>query len=205
MVVLSYGNNSVMQLCLDGSDGTKCYARHKNSSGWTDWFDIRSASWINSGTFDAARIPTSLPNVSVAVANYAEKAKEGCKGSNTATLYIAGYTDSNIPYYNVKDIKNGCVNHVDFSGITNSTCNITFEAPTLSTGEEYDYIISLEGYTNNSGYSTGSYVENCKQVLRYDYVNNLWVGEPLFLQATDWRQICVVRGNTCEWKRIALS
>ena len=141
----------------------------------------------------------------VGAASYAEKAKEGCKGSNTATLYIAGYTDSNIPYYAVKDIKNGCVNHVDFSGITNSTCNITFEAPTLSTGEEYDYIISLEGYTNNSGYSTGQYVENCKQVLRYDYVNNLWIGEPLFLQATDWRQICVVRGNTCEWKRVSLS
>lgn len=124
--------------------------------------------------------------------------------SNTAELYIAGYVE-NIPYYNVRNIKNGCVNHVDFSGITNSTCNITFEAPTLSTGEEYDYIISLEGYTNNSGYSTGSVVENCKQVLRYDYVNNLWIGEPLFLQATDWRQICVVRGNTCEWKRVTLS
>lgn len=125
--------------------------------------------------------------------------------SNTATLYIAGYTDNNIPYYHVKDIKNGCVNHVAFSGITNSTCDITFEAPTLSTGEEYDYIISLEGYTNNNGYSTGPSVENCKQVLYYDSVNNLWRGEALFLQATDWRQICVVRGNTCEWKRIALS
>ena len=128
----------------------------------------------------------------------------GVMKSNTAELYIAGYVE-NIPYYNVRNIKNGCVNHVDFSGITNSTCNITFEAPTLSTGEEYDYIISLEGYTNNSGYSTGSVVENCKQVLRYDYVNNLWIGEPLFLQATDWRQICVVRGNTCEWKRVTLS
>ena len=125
--------------------------------------------------------------------------------SNTATLYIAGYTDNNIPYYHVKDIKNGCVNHVAFSGITNSTCDITFEAPTLATGEEYDYIISLEGYADNSGYTTGAYVENCKQVLHYDSVNNLWTAEPLFLQATDWRQICVVGGNTCEWKRIALS
>lgn len=56
LVVLSYANYSVMQLCMDGSDGTKCYVRQKNFSGWTDWLDIRSASWINIGTFGTDRI-----------------------------------------------------------------------------------------------------------------------------------------------------
>ena len=171
-------NRYPYQLFFNSSNMWVRYSTTQTGDSWTDW-----SPWtlVNAVT-DTATLKT-----------------------NTATLYIAGYTDNNIPYYHVKDIKNGCVNHVDFSGITNSTCDITFEAPSLSTGEEYDYVISLEGYSDNTGVSTGPYVENCKQVLHYDWDNNIWTGEPVFLQATDWRQICVVRGNTCEWKRVALS
>lgn len=37
-------------------------------------YATKGANWIDHGTFDAARIPTSLPNVSVGAANYASEA-----------------------------------------------------------------------------------------------------------------------------------
>ena len=54
----------------NGEDATRVmgiWKRHRFSDGtsWTPWVNMRDASWINSGTFDAARIPASLPNTGV--------------------------------------------------------------------------------------------------------------------------------------------
>lgn len=54
---------------------TDIYVRRRSdgSTSWSAWSNLRDASWINSGTFDAARIPTSLPNVTVGNATKSSK------------------------------------------------------------------------------------------------------------------------------------
>lgn len=68
-VVISYGyynSNYGIQIAMDGNNYEKpLFIRFKKNKQWGDWIPFRDASWINSGTFDAARIPTSLPNVTV--------------------------------------------------------------------------------------------------------------------------------------------
>lgn len=80
--------------------------------------------------------------------------------TNTATLYISGYYNTT-PVYHVKDIKNGCINYVHVKDTLSSSCNLTIEAPALATGEEYDYAVVFDTFTNNN--LVGSIdVENCK-------------------------------------------
>lgn len=63
MLVASYSNKRVLQLVLDSS--AEMWARfcYDDNSTWTPWVNTRNTSWINSGTFNEARIPTSLPNL----------------------------------------------------------------------------------------------------------------------------------------------
>lgn len=144
--------------------------------------------------------PCDPSQMGVGAASYAEKAKEGCKGSNTATLYIAGtFGDGNIPYYNVKDIKNGCVNYVHVKDIPSNTCSITIEAPSLALGEEYDYIVVFDTFTNSN--LVGSIdVENCKKAGRFE--NNVFVVDSMFLTSGNPRYVpmIVVTGNVASSK-----
>lgn len=66
MLVTSYSNKRVLQLVLDSS--AEMWARfcYDDNSTWTPWINTRNASWINGGTFNEARIPTELPNLTSA-------------------------------------------------------------------------------------------------------------------------------------------
>lgn len=75
MLSMSYNYNNAIQIVITGSGVT--YSRSKVAGTWTDWFNIRDASWINGGVFQAAQIPTSLPNVTAGSAT-------------TATNYASG-------------------------------------------------------------------------------------------------------------------
>ena len=144
--------------------------------------------------------PCDPSQMGVGAASYAEKAKEGCKGSNTATLYIAGtFGEGNIPYYNVKDVKNGCVNYVHVKDIPYNTCSITIEAPDLASGEEYDYVVVFDTFTNSN--LIGSIdVENCKTAGRMD--NGVFVVDSMVLTSGNPRYVpmIVVTGNVASSK-----
>lgn len=144
--------------------------------------------------------PCDPSQMGVGAASYAEKAKEGCKGSNTATLYIAGtFGDGHLPYYNVKDIKNGCVNYVHVKDIPSNTCSITIEAPALASGEEYDYVVVFDTFTNSNLVGTID-VENCKKAGRFE--NNVFVVDSMGLTSGNPRYVpmIVVTGNVASSK-----
>lgn len=82
----------------------------------------------------------------------------GAKRSHTAELYFhhAQYGD----HYNVRNVKNYCINHVAVNGHSGDICYIEIEAPTLDgTGEEYDYVVVFD-CTNSSGSTTHVVVQN---------------------------------------------
>lgn len=120
--------------------------------------------------------------------------------SNTATLYIAGtFGEGNIPYYNVKDIKNGCVNYVHVKDIPSNTCSITIEAPALASGEEYDYVVVFDTFTNSN--LIGSIdVENCKTAGHMD--NGVFVVDSMILSSANPQYVpmIVVEGNVASSK-----
>jgi len=133
-------------------------------------------------------------------ADYAEVAGRAPKRSNTATLYIAGtFGEGNIPYYNVKDIKNGCINYVHVQNIPSNTCSITIEAPTLASGEEYDYVVVFDTFTNSN--LVGSIdVENCKKAGRFE--NGTFVVDSMALSSGNPRYVpmIIVTGNVASSK-----
>ncbi len=64
-------------------------------------YATKGADWIDHGTFDAARIPTNLPNVSVAAANYAAEAAAAASGSTLETQVNKGLAAYKETYTNV--------------------------------------------------------------------------------------------------------
>ena len=81
----------------------------------------------------------------------------GAKRSHTAELYLHHTQDGD--HYNVRNVKNYCINHVAVSNHAGDICYLHIEAPTLSTGEEYDYIVVFD-CTNSSG-GCNVTVQNC--------------------------------------------
>ena len=57
LFVLSYSADRVFQFVLNSSAGLYARLKYENAGTWTSWTNVRDASWINSGTFDTARIP----------------------------------------------------------------------------------------------------------------------------------------------------
>lgn len=113
--------------------------------------------------------------------------------SNTATLYISGYHNS-APIYQVKDIKNGCVNYVHVKDTSSSNCNLTIEAPTLATNEEYDYVVVFDTFTNNNLVGNID-VENCKTTGHFE--NGVFVHDTMAISSTTPAQVpmIIVTGN----------
>jgi hypothetical protein len=82
----------------------------------------------------------------------------GAKRSNTAELYFHHSQDGD--HYNVRGVKNYCINHVAVTGHSGDICYVEIEAPTLDgTGEEYDYVVVFD-CTNSSGSTTHVVVQN---------------------------------------------
>ena len=82
----------------------------------------------------------------------------GAKRSNTAELYFHHSQDGD--HYNVRNVKNYCINHVAVTGHFGDICYIEIEAPTLDgTGEEYDYVVVFD-CVNSSGSTTHVVVQN---------------------------------------------
>lgn len=82
----------------------------------------------------------------------------GAKRSNTAELYFHHSQDGD--HYNVRNVKNYCINHVAVTGHFGDICYIEIEAPTLDgTGEEYDYVVVFD-CTNSSGSTKHVVVQN---------------------------------------------
>ena len=80
------------------------------------------------------------------------------KRSHQAELYFHHAQDGD--HYNVRNIKNGCINHVAVTGHLGDVCYLEIEAPTLDgTGEEYDYTVVFD-CTNSSG-TCNVDVEDC--------------------------------------------
>ena len=73
IIVWGFTDRECCQLVLPNNNGPTYY-RRRGQGTWSAWVNIRDASWINSGTFDAARIPTSLPAVT---AGYAQNLTPG--------------------------------------------------------------------------------------------------------------------------------
>ena len=87
---------------------------------FTSWVNEKDASWINSGTFDAARIPTSLPGVTVGYANQVNvsypltgNAYFAVVSTNTAGNKVI-YTAKNISAW--QDDNNGALITIGLSG-----------------------------------------------------------------------------------------
>jgi hypothetical protein len=58
-VLINASDNGVNEIIV-----MSIWKRHRFSNGnWTPWVNMRDASWINSGTFDAERIPTITPSM----------------------------------------------------------------------------------------------------------------------------------------------
>lgn len=70
------------------------------------------------------------------------------KHSHNAELYFHHYDDGD--HYNIRNIKNYCINHVAVTNHSSDICYIEVEAPTLGTNEEYDYYVVFD-CTNSSG------------------------------------------------------
>ena len=82
----------------------------------------------------------------------------GAKRSHTAELYFHHSQDGD--HYNVRNVKNYCINHVAVNGHLGDICYIEIEAPTLDgTGEEYDYVVVFD-CTNSSGSTKNVVVQN---------------------------------------------
>lgn len=81
----------------------------------------------------------------------------GAKRSHTAELYF--YDHDTGDNYHVRNIKNYCINHVAVENHYSDMCSVVIEAPTLATGEEYDYVVVFD-CVNSSG-SCNVSVENC--------------------------------------------
>lgn len=82
----------------------------------------------------------------------------GAKRSHTAELYFHHSQDGD--HYNVRNVKNYCINHVAVTGHLGDICYIEIEAPTLDgTGEEYDYVVVFD-CTNSSGGTSHVTVQN---------------------------------------------
>ena len=122
----------------------------------------------------------------------------GVMKSNAAELYIAGY-DGTIPYYHVRGIKNGCVNYVHVKDIPFNTCSITIDAPTLVSGEEYDYVVVFDTFTNSNLVGNID-VENCKKAGHMD--NGVFVVDSMYLASANphYVPMVVVTGNVASSK-----
>ena len=122
----------------------------------------------------------------------------GVMKSNAAELYIAGY-EGTIPYYNVRGIKNGCVNYVHVKDIPFNTCSITIDAPTLVSGEEYDYVVVFDTFTNSNLVGNID-VENCKKAGHMD--NGVFVVDTMALSSANphYVPMIVVTGNVASSK-----
>lgn len=84
---------------------------------------------------------------------------DGAKRSHTAELYLYSTGDHGDPDYHVRNIQNYCVNHVAVENHNHDMCSVLIEAPTLATGEEYDYVVVFD-CVDSSG-SCNVSVENC--------------------------------------------
>ena len=82
----------------------------------------------------------------------------GPKRSHTAELYLYSSVNGDDDYH-VRNVKNYCINHVVVSNHSSDMCSVVIEAPTLATGEEYDYVVVFD-CVNSSG-SCNVSVENC--------------------------------------------
>ena len=92
----------------------------------------------------------------------------GGKHSHTAELYYH-HTDTG-DHYNVRNIKNYCINHVAVTNHSADICYIEVEAPTLGTDEEYDYYVVFD-CTNSSG-GCGVTVQNCDaEIFHFPFYN----------------------------------
>lgn len=90
------------------------------------------------------------------------------KHSHTAELYFHHYDDGD--HYNVRNVANYCINHVAITNHSSDICYIEVEAPTLGTGEEYDYYVVFD-CTNSSGGCNVS-VQNCDaEIFRFPFYN----------------------------------
>lgn len=83
----------------------------------------------------------------------------GAKRRNDAELYLYHTGDYGDLDYHVRNIKNYCINHVAVANHSSDMCSVVIEAPTLATGEEYDYVVVFD-CVNSSG-SCNVSVENC--------------------------------------------
>lgn len=92
----------------------------------------------------------------------------GGKHSHTAELYYHHTDDGD--HYNVRNIKNYCINHVAITNHSSDICYIEVEAPTLGTDEEYDYYVVFD-CTNSSG-GCGVTVQNCDaEIFHFPFYN----------------------------------
>ena len=92
----------------------------------------------------------------------------GGKHSHTAELYYHHYDDGD--HYNVRNIKNYCINHVAVTNHSADICYIEVEAPTLGADEEYDYYVVFD-CSNSSGGCNVS-VQNCDaEIFKFPFYN----------------------------------
>lgn len=92
----------------------------------------------------------------------------GGKHSHTAELYYHHYDDGD--HYNVRNVKNYCINHVAITNHSSDICYIEVEAPTLGTDEEYDYYVVFD-CTNSSG-GCNVTVQNCDaEIFKFPFYN----------------------------------
>ena len=159
-------NRYPYQLFLNSTSMWVRYSTTQTGGSWTDW-----STWT---LVNAVADTTTLK-------------------SNTATLYISGY-HNNMPVYHVKDIKNGCVNYVHVKDTSSSSCNLTIEAPALAAGEEYDYVVVFDTFTNNNLVGNID-VENCKTTGHFE--NGVFVHDTMTISSVTPSQVpmIVVTGN----------
>ena len=73
----------------------------------------------------------------------------GGKRRHDAELYFHHSDDGD--HYNVRNIKNYCINHVAVTNHNQDICYLHIEAPTLTGDEEYDYTVVFD-CTNSAGW-----------------------------------------------------
>jgi hypothetical protein len=113
--------------------------------------DSATPVYINSsGQFDTCTIQT------------------GGKKRHTAELYYHHYDDGD--HYNVRNVKNYCINHVAVTNHSADICYIEVEAPTLGSNEEYDYYVVFDCSNSSGGCNVG--VQNCDaEIFNFPYYN----------------------------------
>lgn len=182
---MSASNVSTLLIDSDDADGYACLKADSSNKGFLVVGPYKGLldSGINGGSGKGA---DNLPLYIDGNSQFATCTRMP-KRSHQAELYW--HHDQDGTHYNVRNVKNGCINHVAVTNHSADVCYVYIEAPTLDgSGEEYDYTVVFD-CTNSSG-SCSVDVEDCfPEIFWKPYLINNVTPNQIGFQETTYTQI----------------